>query len=178
MNTHKYVSHTHIHHTYITHTSHIHHTYITHASHMHHVPSRTAAPRTANPGTATGSGVYIYTYIFNGRLPLRVIENIYIHPCGCALVTLAALGPRAPCWEPCCGAPIVAGAIVCSGWPLEAFRGPNEPKLVFSGCPQSDVIVIDHFLACCLLGASNLLQYAIRNFYFYHCLSGLASRGL
>jgi hypothetical protein len=35
--------------------------------------------------------------------------------------------------------------IVCLVWPLEASRGPNEPKSVFSGCPQSDVIVIDHF---------------------------------
>ena len=29
-----------------------------------------------------------------------------------------------------------------------------------------------------LLNTSNLLQYAIRNFYSYHCLFGLASRGL
>jgi hypothetical protein len=36
-------------------------------------------------------------------------------------------------------------AFFCLGWPLDASRGPNEPKSVFSGCLQSDIIAIDHF---------------------------------
>ena len=128
---------------------------------------------------------------------------------------LAALGPRAPCFEPCCGAPIVAAAIVCLRWPLEAqmspnqcfrdiprvmlsrwitsvnpkghlqlapiwhtqllflplsvwfglrrpleaSRGPNEPKSVFSGRPQSDIIVIDHFWICWTLPTCSNMPY-------------------
>ena len=56
-------------------------------------------------------------------------------------------------------APIVAGAIVCLGWPPEASRGPNEPKSVFSGCPQSDIIVIDHFWACWTLPTCSNMPY-------------------
>ena len=35
--------------------------------------------------------------------------------------------------------------IVCLIWPLETPTSPNEPESVFSGCPQSDVIVVDRF---------------------------------
>ena len=38
-----------------------------------------------------------------------------------------------------------------------------------------------YYCNCSLLGTSdafNLLQYAMHNFYFYHCLFGLASRDL
>ena len=35
--------------------------------------------------------------------------------------------------------------IVCLVWPLEASRGPDEPKYVFLGMSQSDII--DHFWA-------------------------------
>jgi hypothetical protein len=35
--------------------------------------------------------------------------------------------------------------IVCLVWPLEASKGPNEPKSVFLGCSQSDIIVVNHF---------------------------------
>ena len=43
-------------------------------------------------------------------------------------------------------APAALGAF--GAWRLRRLRPPeaqNEPKSVFSGCPQSDVIVIDHF---------------------------------
>ena len=35
--------------------------------------------------------------------------------------------------------------IVCLLWPLEAFRGQHAPESLFSGCPQSDIIVVHHF---------------------------------
>ena len=60
--------------------------------------------------------------------------------------------------------------VVCL-WPLEAFRGPDEPESVFAGCPQSDMIVID----LALLDAFNLLHYAIHNYRSFHYLFGLAS---
>ena len=59
-----------------------------------------------------------------------------------------------------------------------ASRGPNEPKSLFWDVPKGDIIVIDHFCLLGLLDASNLLQYAIHNFYSDYCLFGLASRGL
>ena len=37
--------------------------------------------------------------------------------------------------------------IVCLVWPLEASRGPQRPKCVFSGPSQNDVIVMYHFWA-------------------------------
>ena len=47
-----------------------------------------------------------------------------------------------------------------SSGPLEASRGPepDEPKSVFSGCPQNGIFVIGHFQS-------------------YHFLFGLVSRG-
>ena len=49
--------------------------------------------------------------------------------------------------------------IVCLVWPLEASRGPDEPKSVFSGCPQSDIVVIDHFWACWTLPTCSNMPY-------------------
>ena len=49
--------------------------------------------------------------------------------------------------------------IVCLGWPLAASRSPNEPKSVFSGCPQSDIIVIDYFWACWTLPTYSNMPY-------------------
>ena len=118
-----------------------------------------------------GAHTHIHTYTLNGRLPLRVIEHIYIHHIytplrvsardpRCARATsflsgtmLRRLAPAAlgacDAWRLRRLAPATLGAalgaIFCLGWPLEASRGPNESKSVFSGCPQSDIIVIDHF---------------------------------
>ena len=49
--------------------------------------------------------------------------------------------------------------IVCLVWPLEASRGPDEPKSVFSGCPQSDIIVTDYFWACWTLPTCSNMPY-------------------
>ena len=84
----------------------------------------------------------MHTYTLNGRLPLRAIEHIYTPLRVNARdprmgTTLRRLAPSQ--------ALIVTGAIVCLRWPPEISRGPDEPESVFSGCPQSDIIVIDHF---------------------------------
>ena len=49
--------------------------------------------------------------------------------------------------------------IVCLVWPLEASRGPNEPKYVFSGCPQRDMIVKYHFWTCWTLPTCTTMPY-------------------
>ena len=50
--------------------------------------------------------------------------------------------------------------IVCLVWPLEASRGPDEPRSVFSGCPQSDIIVTDYFWACWTLPTCSNMPYS------------------
>ena len=77
--------------------------------------------------------------------------------------------------------------IVCLVWPLEASRGPNQPKsaqITVSGLSlERHIIVIDHLRThrtplVDTLDASNLLQYATNKFSSYYCLFGLTSRGL
>ena len=112
----------------------------------------------------TYTHTHIHTYTLNGRLPLRVIEHIYTplrvnaRDPRCARATsflirtmLRRLAPSQ--------APIVTGANVCLRWPPEASRGPKEPRSVFSGCPQSDIIVIDHFWACWTLPTCSNMPY-------------------
>ena len=56
-------------------------------------------------------------------------------------------------------APAALGAIFCLGWPLEASRGPDEPESVFSGYPQSNIIMIDHFWARWTLSTCSNMPY-------------------
>ena len=53
--------------------------------------------------------------------------------------------------------------IVCLVWPLAASRGPNEPKSVYSGRSQSDIIVIDHVWACWTLPTCSNMPYTTFN---------------